>query len=65
MSEDESNIKNEVQPEKYTILTQSEEEFQRQMKSLNMLNFESMVEMTLNEDLLKNNFKTITEILKK
>lgn len=35
------------------------------MRSLNGLNFDSMVEMTLNEDLLKNNFKTITEILKK
>lgn len=35
------------------------------MKALSSLNFESMVEMTLNEDLLKNNFKTITEILKK
>lgn len=35
------------------------------MKALGSLNFESMVEMTLNEDLLKSNFKTITEILKK
>jgi hypothetical protein len=35
------------------------------MKLLGTISLESMVELHLNEELLKNNFRTITDVMKK
>ena len=51
--------------EKYSVITQTQEEYEKQIQALNSVNLEHIVEVQFNAEVMQTNFRLITEAMKK
>ena len=51
--------------EKYSVITQTQEEYEKQIQALNQVSLEQIVEVQLNAEVMQSNFRLISEAMKK